>query len=57
MSKINKTEEIRGCAPCGSYLSTTVRFGQPVCDLCAHMIDAHGARLADAFANDPCEAE
>lgn len=46
------------CGACGSYSATTARRGaHRLCAGCAHMMDAHGARLYDAHAADPCGQE
>lgn len=44
------------CASCGSHQATELREDNLLCEGCAHMIDAHGAHVYDAYAEDPCEA-
>lgn len=57
MTRIAAPETMESCAACASYLSTTIRFARGVCEGCAHMIDAHGAGLHDAYVADPCDED
>ena len=52
--KPDEEREADACASCGSHPGTLPRFNRLVCAGCAHMIDAHAARLYDAHAPDPC---